>query len=128
MLAECVTRKVMLYQHPIAAASRSHHFEVIDYKRPRLPITVEDVVVPCHIEKDDMVWVAGDAKERWLGLVDSVDGNSRAIRLYFFRERHYQPGCYVRETLGLSARNTVHWNSVIDIAGGQWRADEWILE
>ena len=125
-----IIRKVMLYQHPMSIASGSQHYEVIDFKKQQLPVSAESVVIPCYVEKGDMVWVSGDSNEQWLGYVDSSDESSKTVQIYFFTESQSQPGSFVRETRGLSARNTVHWNSVISIAEGHWevRGDKWIVK
>ena len=123
-----IKRKVMLYQHPAAIASHSQHYEVIDYQRPSLPVSAQDIVVPYFPECGDMVWVAGNSdghsrNEQWLGHVISVDSDSQTVKMYFFVEQPSKAGCYIRET---STRNTVHWSSLIGRAEGHWERDKWM--
>lgn len=127
--ANSISRKVILYQHPSATGSCSKHYQIIDYRRPCPLASAADIVIPCYPEKGDMFWVQGDTNEHWLGFVESIDERSQTVKLYFFVQHvTHEPGAYIRESTGLRATNTVHWNSLVGIAQGHWEGEKWILD
>ena len=57
--ASKILRKIMLYPDPDNIDSPTC-FVVLDYNRPKLPITADDIVVPIYPKVGDMLKVAGD--------------------------------------------------------------------
>jgi len=94
---------------------------VIDYKRPMA--VGQEPVVPCSPENGDMLAIQGEELEdTWFGLVIDVNARAKQVTVNFFVESTRWPGrnLYVRESHGHSARETVHWKSVLSILRGEW--------
>lgn len=75
-----------------------------------------------------MVWIAGEGHEQWLGLIERVDKKEMSVKVYFYIQSSSRRDLYVRETRGVTAYHTVHWNSVIEKALGHWEGENWHLE
>lgn len=118
-----ILRKLMLFPDPDSSTS----FVACDFMRPKLPLMLEDVIIPVYPEPNDMVNVRGNDDEVWFVHVLSVDPSTNTCRIHFYIEDSVTPGQYVRETLGRSAVETIHWNSIIGIASGQWVDRFWII-
>ena len=84
-----IVRKIMLFPDPDNVASPSC-FVIMDYCRPHLPCTVEDIVVPVYPEIDDMVKMCGSNDESWFGLVKSVNLGNKTCDINFYVE---DPSC-----------------------------------
>lgn len=78
-------------------------------------------------EENDMVNVRGDDDDVWYACVLSADPSSKTCQIYFYIEDSATSGKYIRETLGRSAIETIHWNSIIGIASGQWDGEFWLI-
>ena len=75
-------------------------FVVIDYNRPNLPISADDIVVPIYLNVGDMMKVAGDDNEVWFSHVVSVDNASRTSRVKFYVSDDTDPMKYRAEAIG----------------------------
>lgn len=114
--------KIMLYPYNDGTSTR---YAVIDYHRPTLPTSVKDVVVPIHPTVGDMVQVCGSDNETWYALVRSVNTASKTCQVNFYIEDDSHPGRYRRETFLRCQAETLHWDSVLDLANGTWSGNFW---
>lgn len=93
---------------------------VVDYKRESKTLPYE-IVVPVHFEIEDMVLIQGEGVDDiWHGQVHSINHQEKKVLVFFFVQSSRNAGEYVRETQGRRSLNTVHWDSVIGIAEGEW--------
>ena len=76
-------------------------FVVIDYNRPNLPISADDIVVPIYLNVGDMLKVAGDDNEVWFSHVVSVDNASKTCRVKFYVSDDTDPMKYRAESIGI---------------------------
>ena len=107
----------MLFPDPDNVASPSC-FVVMGYRRPHLPCTVEDIVVPVYPEIDDMVNVCGSNDETWFGLVKSFNLGNKTCDINFYVEDPSCAGRYKQESVGRLSVNTVHWDSITCVCDG----------
>lgn len=122
-----ILRKVMLLPDPNNLDSPTS-FIAFDFMRPAPPLQVDDILVPVYPEDGDMVNVRGDDdNDVWYAHVLSVDPSSKTCQIHFYIEEPTTPGKYKRESLGRSAVETIHWNSIIGIASGQWNGVFWFI-
>ena len=75
-------------------------FVVIDYNRPNLPISADDIVIPIYLNVGDVLKVAGDDNEVWFSHVMSVDNASRTCRVKFYVSDDTDPMKYRAEAIG----------------------------
>ena len=124
MSATSILRKVMLQKlsHNYPADS----YVVIDYCRPRIPISQHDVVVPIHPLVGDMLKVNGDNDDVWIAHVLAVNTESKTCRAHFYVESVSVQGQYVRESTGQASNDVIHWDSILGIADGYWQSGLWI--
>ena len=83
MLANCFEKLCYIYPDPDNIDSTAC-FVVIDYNRPNLSISADNIVVPIYLNVGDMLKVAGDDNEVWFSHVVSVDNASRTCRVKFY--------------------------------------------
>ena len=83
MLANCFAKLCYVYPDPNNIDSAAC-FVVIDYNRPNLPISADEIVVPIYLNVGDMLKVAGDDNEVWFSHVVSVNNASRTCRVKFY--------------------------------------------
>lgn len=74
-----------------------------------------------------MVNIRGDDDDVWFAHVLSVDPSFKTCRIHFYIESYTTSGKFIRETLGRSATETVHWDTIIGIASGQWVNGFWLI-
>lgn len=109
-----VKRKVILFDCPDGCSW------VVDYQRDMKQLPYE-IVVPVYLKEGDMILIQGEqVNDIWHGHVQSVDHRNNKVDVFFFLESSRHTGVYVRETPGRHARNTVHWDSAVGIANGEW--------
>ena len=111
-----ILRKLMLFPDPDSSTS----FVACDFMKPKPPLMLEDIIVPVHPKLNDTVNVRGNDDEVWFAHVLSVDLSAKTCRIHFYIEDSAFSGRYTRETLGRLAMENIHWNSIIQIASGQW--------
>ena len=112
-----VKRKVILYNSPDGS------LWLVDYQRDMKQLPYQ-IVVPVFIKEGDMVLIQGErAHDIWYGHVQSVHHLNKTVDVFFFIEHNRCKGIYVRETPGRQALNTVHWDSVVGLANGEWMND-----
>ena len=116
-----ILRKVMLIPDPDSSTS----IVVNDFMRPNPPLMLEDIIIPIYPEEGDMVNVRGNDDDVWFAHVLSVDPSAKTCKIHFYIESLGNPGKYRRETLGRSAVEIIHWNSIITIASGKWVDGFW---
>jgi hypothetical protein len=68
--ATCISRKVMLYPHPI---DDMETFAVVDFERPNLPINFADITVPFYPMVNDIVVIRGENDEIWVAKILKVN-------------------------------------------------------
>ena len=73
---------------------------MIDYNRPNLPISADDIVVPIYLNVGDMLKVTGDDNEVWFSHVVYVDNTSRTCRVKFYVSDYTDPMKYTAEAIG----------------------------
>ena len=99
MLANCFAKLCYVYPDPDYIDSTAC-FVVIDYNRPNLPISADDIVVPIYLNVGDMLKVAGDDNEVWFSHVMSVDNASITCRVKFYVSDDTDPIKYRAEAIG----------------------------
>ena len=100
MLANCFAKLCYVYPDTDNINSTAC-FVVIDYNRPNLPISADDIVVPIYLNVGDMLKVAGDDdNEVWFSHVVSVDNASRTCRVKFYVSDDTDPMKYRAEAIG----------------------------
>lgn len=115
-----ILRKLILY---LADESNTpYKYVVIDYLRPNMGISAEDVIVPIYPEVGDMLKVCGSNNEVWYAHVRTVDNHAKTCQVHFYVEDSTCPTKYRRETLCRRTIEVVHWDSIVDIASGYWNA------
>lgn len=115
-----ILRKLILY---LADESNTpYKYVVIDYLRPNMGISAEDVIVPIYPEVGDMLKVCGSNNEIWYAHVRTVDNHAKTCQVHFYVEDSTCPTKYRRETLCRRTIEVVHWDSIVDIASGYWNA------
>jgi len=114
-----ILRKLMLYPDPENIDSPSC-FIVIDYLWPKLPISLDEVIIPVYPEQGDMVNVRGDNDDIWFAYVLSSDERSKTCKVHFYVEDPVICGKYTRESFGRTAVETIMWNSILKLASGHW--------
>ncbi len=55
----------------------------------------------------------------------AVDKASQICQLYFYVETYPGSSTYTREHHGRRALETVLWDSILDLAKGEWNGSEW---
>ena len=115
-------RKIMLYPDNIDSLTC---FVVVDYNRPNLPISADDIVVPIYPKVGDMLKVAGDDNEVWFSHVVSVDNASRTCRVKFYVSDDTDPMKYRAEAIGSRTYDVLHWESILGVANGHWHGNFW---
>ena len=126
--ASKILRKIMLYPDPENIDSPTC-FVVLDYNRPKLPITADDIVVPTYPKVGDMLKVASDDDDDdvWFGYVISVDNTSRTCRVKFYISDVRDPQKYRPEATGHRTYDTLHWASIVGVANGYWSGSFWYI-
>lgn len=121
-----VLRKLMLYPDPNNLQS-PEAFIVVDFNRTKIPITLEDIIIPAYPVEGDMVVLRGDNDELWHAHVLSTDKRLQTCKVHFYIEDATSPGKYVRETTGRMAVHSIHWNTIVrDVStSGYWKDDYW---
>ena len=121
-----VLRKLMLYPDPNNLQS-PEAFIVVDFNRTKIPITLEDIIIPAYPVEGDMVVLRGDNDELWHAHVLSTDKRLQTCKVHFYIEDATSPGKYVRETTGRLAVHSIHWNTIVrDVStSGYWKDDYW---
>ena len=121
-----ILRKVMLYPDPenIDVLNR---YVVIDFQRPDLPLSPQDIIIPVYPLKGDMVRVNGDSGDIWQAHVLAVDDRARTCKVHFYVEDTSRHGTYVRESFGRVAVETIHWDSILELLTGYWEGASWKL-
>lgn len=110
-----VKRKVMLYPN------EDNTFIVIDYQRPHIPLSLQDVAIPQYPEAGDLVTVSGDSGDTWFALIHSVNPSTKTCQVYFYIADESNHNLYKREHHRL---DTLHWDSILDIkTGATWLTD-----
>lgn len=109
-----IKRKVLLYPN------HEETFVVLDYSRPTTPYTP---IVPCFPEKEDVVQVLGE-EEEWFGQVTSVSERDKTVQVQPLMVNGRWPGrnLYLRERRQHMSSETVHWNSILQVANGRWHS------
>lgn len=76
-----------MYQHLCAIASCSHHYEVIDVRKPHLTIATNGMVIPFDLPPHKVIFIVC---VQVMAVTDSwhVDSDSerKTVRLYFYVE------------------------------------------
>ena len=121
-----VLRKVMLYPDPDNIDSPTCYV-VIDYNKPNLSISADDVVVPIYPKVGDMLEVAGDDNGIWFGHVNSVDVASRTCRVKFYVSDESDLRKYRPEVMGRRVYEVVDWASILRVANGYWDGNFWYI-
>ncbi|XP_065908910.1 uncharacterized protein [Dysidea avara] len=121
--ASSVLRKVMLYPNSV---DTPESFVLIDHLRPTPPICVDDVIVPVYPEEGDMLNVRGETDEIWFAHVLSSDESVKTSKVHFYVEDPRVSNKYIRESIGRMSVETIHWDSIIQIASGQWHGTSWL--
>ncbi len=123
--AHDITRKVILYPDPNDVENPSFYI-LVDHLRPTIPLKPQDVLIPFYPEKDDMVLVRGDgAGDVWLAHIHTVDKASQICQVYFYVETYPGSSTCTREHHGRRALEIVLWDSILDLAKGEWNGSEW---
>ena len=112
-----VLRKVILY--PLSDTA-SQQFALIDHLRPKLPITTRDIVVPCYVQRDDVVLVKGTDSQYWPAHVKNANFENRSADVQFLVSAGGRTGRYVPESRYRRTIHSIHWNSVKEILRGTW--------
>ena len=99
MLSNCFAKLCYVYPDPDNIDSTAC-FIVIDYNRPNLPISADNIVVPIYLNVGDMLKVTGDDNEVWFSHVVSVDNASRTCRVKFYVSDDTDPTKYRAEAIG----------------------------
>ena len=99
MLANCFAKLCYVYPD-LDNIDSTACFVVIDYNRPNLPISADDIVVPIYLNVGDMLKIAGDDNEVWFSHVVSVDNASRTCRVKFYISDDTDPMKYRAEAIG----------------------------
>lgn len=127
MIYACkLLRKVMLYPDPDNIDSPTS-FVLIDFYRPNLSISADDVVVPIYPKVGDMLKIAGDGSEVWFGHVMSVDNVSRTCRVKFYISDESNPQKFRPEATGHRIYDVLHWESILGVASGCWNGNFWYM-
>ena len=102
--ASKILQKIMLYPESINSPT---YFVVLDYNRPKLPITADDIVVPTYPKVGDMLKVAGDGDDVWFDYVISVDNTSRTCKVKFYISDVRDP--QNTDLRQLAIKHTIHY-------------------
>jgi len=121
--ASSILRKVMLYSNSVDTLES---FVLIDHLRPTPLICIGDIVVPVYPEVGDMLMIRGETDEIWFAHALSSDGRVKTYKVHFFVEDPRVHNKYIRESIGRMAVETIHWDSIIRIAHGQWHGTSWL--
>ena len=100
-------------------------YVVVDFQRPELPITADDVYVPVYPLQDDMVAVHGDSGEIWFAHILSVNEQDKTCKIHFYIRSTNNPEVYVREDMRCNAMETVSWSSILFVLSGSWDGNAW---
>ena len=119
-------RKIMLYPDPDNLNSPTC-FVILDWNRPKLPITIDDIVVPTYPKVGDMLKVAGDDNDIWFSHVILVDNASRTCRVKFYVSDIIDPQKYKPEAIGHRRYDVLHWASILGVANGYWNGGFWYI-
>ena len=114
----------MLYPDPDNIES-PNFYAVVDFKRPELPITADDVLVPTYPQQNDMIAIHGEGGELWFAHVLSVNEEHRTCQVHFYIRSVSNNQVFVREVLGRNAVDTLAWDSILYIASGSWDGNAW---
>lgn len=117
-----ILRKLMLY--PADETSSPIKYVVIDYLRPNIGISAEDVVVPIYPEVNDMLKVCGSNNEVWYAHVRTIDDKSKTCQVNFYVEDEIHQGKYHRETVCRRSAETIRWDSILGLADGYWTTSD----
>lgn len=104
----------MLFPHQ----TLNDHFIVIDHDRKRVPLSLEDVIVPVYPNKGDMVTVRGDGDELWLAHIQAVSKEAKTSNVYFYMPVEGNNNKYHKEVGGWLEK--VHWDSITGISSGRY--------
>jgi len=124
-LAINILHKVMLYPADDMDSPSKTKYILVDYLRPTLALSAEDIVVPIYPEIGDMLKVCGSSSEVWYAHVRTVDNHSKTCKINFYVEDVNCPGKYRRETLSHRNIEILHWDSILDLATGYWSDNFW---
>ena len=123
--ASKILRKVILYPEPENITNPTSYI-VIDFCRPRVPVEIEEVIIPVYPAVGDMVKVNGDDGSTWIAHVVAVNEHAQTCQVNFYvNASSASEDVYVRESTGHRAREVVHWSSLLDIASGYWEDNCW---
>lgn len=87
-------------------------------------------IVPCFPEKFDVVQVLGE-EEEWFAQVTSVSERDKTVQVQPLTASARRPGrnLCLRERRQRMSSETVHWNSILQVANGRWHSGtcwEWL--
>lgn len=114
----------MLYPDPENIESPNFYI-IIDFQRPELPITADDVLVPVYPLQDDMVAIHGESGEVWFAHILLVNIEDKTCKVHFYIQSISNPELYVREAMGRNAVQMLSWDSILYILSGSWDGNAW---
>ena len=126
--ASNILRKVMLYKLPPGEYHETASYAVIDFCRPEMPLTLDDVIIPIYPIVGDMLKVNGDNGDIWMAHVLLVNSDTKSCRVHFYVESPSVPGKYIRESTGRCSVEVIHWDSILGCANGFWQSGFWYCE
>lgn len=102
----------------------NENFAVVDPFRETIPLP--PVIVPVYPEENDMILVKGDDDEIWQAQVKRVLFAEKLVKGYFFVKHHNwnENKLWVRESRS-SQMDSINFNSILDIATGEWQHSVW---
>lgn len=113
--ATSVSRKVMLYPHPV---DDIESFAVVDFERPNLPINWQDITVPFYPMVNDIVVIRGGNDEIWVAKILKVNIKEKTVKVWYYREQGHK--MFVPEVSSRVALDIVNWDSIVHLAPEEW--------
>jgi len=108
-----IMRKIMLYSNE----DQPDCFVVVDYERPQLPLSPQDVIVPQYPEPGDMVSVNGGDEDVWLAHVQTTNFHAHWCQVCFYVPDEDNAHLYKKERHRMER---VYWDSILGVVSGHW--------
>lgn len=113
-----IQREIMLFPNV------NGNFAVVDPFRNSIPLPA--VIVPAYPEVKDMILVKGHNDDIWHAEVKRVLFGDKIVKGYFYiKHRNWNENkLWIRESRS-SQMDNINFNSILDIASGDWQANFW---
>ena len=124
----CIKRKIMLFpEHENLEDPKC--FIVIDYQRPSIPISVNDIIIPFFPIAGDMIKVKGTLEEDiWLAHVQNVHIGDHTCKVHFYVQDMSYSGVGVKFKQECTRMEEIHWASILGAATGTWMGKYWMQD